>query len=198
MMILLPVAVTFLLRGRSFIGLWMGPSYADLSGEVLAVLTLPLFLHAGAHGIGGIIMGVGKHKPMVPAMLTEAGANLALSVWLLPTLGIVGVAWGTTIPSIVSSIVFWPWLARHALGVPVASYVTTIWIRPWMAAVPFALGTYAIERLWPATTLVVFFAQVGLCLPLVLAADWCVCLGREERAAIAARLTAVRVPGVGV
>jgi O-antigen/teichoic acid export membrane protein len=197
MMILLPVATTFLLRGPSFIGLWIGPSYAQASGDVLVVLALPLLFHAGAHGIGGIIMGAGRHKPMVPAMLTEAGANLALSVWLLPTMGIVGVAWGTTIPSIVSSVLFWPWLARHALDVPVASYVENLWIRPWVAVVPFALGTYVVERLWPATTLVGFFAQVGLCLPLALAGDWWICLRGEERAAILARVPAIRVPGFG-
>jgi hypothetical protein len=79
------------------------------------------------------------------------------------------------------------------LGIPVASYVETIWIRPWIAAVPFSLGTYAAERLWPATTLMSFFVQVGLCVPLALAADWWVCLRAEERIAIASRLSAVRV-----
>ena len=59
-------------------------------GEVLAVLALPLFFHGGAHGAGGIMMGAGRHKPMVPAMLIEGGANLALSVWLIPTMGIAG------------------------------------------------------------------------------------------------------------
>jgi O-antigen/teichoic acid export membrane protein len=193
MMILLPIAVTFIVRGQSFIGLWIGPSHASQAGEVLAVLALPLFFHAGAHGAGGIVIGAGRHRPMVPAMMIEGGANLALSLWLIPTMGIVGVAWGTTIPSIVSSLLFWPWLARHALGIPVASYVETIWIRPWIAAVPFSLGTYAAERLWPATTLMSFFVQVGLCVPLALAADWWVCLRAEERIAIASRLSAVRV-----
>jgi hypothetical protein len=74
-------------------------------------------------------------------------------------MGIAGVAWGTTIPSIVSSLLFWPWLARNALGVPVASYVETVRVRPWIAAVPFSLVTYAVERFWPATTLAGFFAQ---------------------------------------
>jgi len=30
------------------------------------------------------MLGLGKHKPMVPAMLIEAAANLALSVALVP------------------------------------------------------------------------------------------------------------------
>jgi len=186
MMILLPVALTFLIRGSSFIGLWMGPSYAGPSGQVLTILALPLLFHAGAHAVGGIMIGVGKHRPMVPAMLIEAGTNLALSIALLPTMGIVGVAWGTTIPSIVSSIFFWPWYARWALGIAVASYIKTIWIRPWLAALPFALGTYVVERLWPATTLTVFFAQVGVCLLLALAADWWLCVSGAERQVLVA------------
>ena len=184
MMILLPIALTFLVRGRSFIGLWMGPSYAEMSGRVLAILSLPLLLYGSTHAMGGIMMGVGKHKPMVPAMILEAGANLALSVALLPRLGIVGVAWGTTIPSLVSSLFFWPHYTRRALGIPAAAYFESVWIRPWMAAVPFALGSYAIERWLPATNLPVFFIQVGGCLLLAVVADWKICLSAEERDSI--------------
>jgi len=183
-MILLPVAITFLIRGGSFIGLWMGPSYAQLSGRVLGVLALPLLFHAGAHGVGGIMIGVGKHRPMVPAMLTEAAANLALSVALIPSLGIVGVAWGTTIPSLISSVFFWPRYTWRTLGIPVASYLETVWLRPWLAAVPFAAVTYVVERMWPATTLAMFFVQVGLCLSLAIAADSWVCLSKSERESI--------------
>jgi O-antigen/teichoic acid export membrane protein len=184
MMILLPVALTFLLRGRSFIGLWMGPSFADMSGLVLAILSLPLLFHGSTHAMGGIMIGVGKHKPMVPAMIVEAGANLALSIALLPRLGIVGVAWGTTIPSLASSLFFWPYYTRRALGIPVVTYFQSVWMRPWTAAVPFALASSAMERWWPATNLLTFFVQIGMCLLLAIAADWKICLSAEERDAI--------------
>ena len=184
MMILLPVAITFLVRGGTFIGLWMGPSFAQLSGQVLAILALPLLFYSGSHAMGGIMIGVGKHKPMAIAMLVEAVANLALSLALLPRLGILAVAWGTAIPSLVSSVFFWPHYTRLTLGIPARIYFQSVWIRPWLAAVPFAIGSYALEHLWPATSLPVFFAQVIGCLSLALAADWGICLSADEREGI--------------
>jgi O-antigen/teichoic acid export membrane protein len=195
MMILLPVALTFLIRGHSFIGLWMGTSYADMSGPVLAVLALPLLFHGSTHAMGGIMIGVGKHKPMVPAMMIEAGANVALSVALLPRLGILGVAWGTTIPSLASSLLFWPHYTRGALGISAATYFQTVWLRPWAAAVPFALASFAMERWWPATNLLIFFLQVGMCVLLAIAADWRICLSAEERDAMLSGVRR-RIPGL--
>jgi O-antigen/teichoic acid export membrane protein len=184
MLILMPVAITFLVRGASFIGLWMGPSYTGPSGDVLFVLALPLFVHAGSHGLGGIMLSIGKHKGLVPAMIAEAAANVALSVTLVGTMGILGVAWGTAIPALVSSTVFWPWYVRRAVGMRARDYFEMIWLRPWLAAIPFLLLSVVLERWWPADSLLVFFAQIGVSLLAALAADWWICLTHEERLSV--------------
>jgi len=181
MLILLPVAVTFIVRGSSFIGLWMGASYAGPAGRVLAILAVPLLFHAGAHGAGGILLGLGKHKPLVPALLVEATLNLGLSVALVRTIGIEGVAWGTAIPAVAASVLFWPWYISSAVGFRPLPYLTSAWLKPWAATVPFLLATVAVERLWPATSLALFFAQVLCCLPLAAVAYWLVCLTSSDR-----------------
>ena len=38
----LPIVITFLIRGRTFIGLWMGSQYSKTSGTVLAILATAL------------------------------------------------------------------------------------------------------------------------------------------------------------
>jgi O-antigen/teichoic acid export membrane protein len=162
----------------------MGPSYAELSGRVLAILSLPLLLYAGTHAMGGIMIGVEKHKPMAIAMLAEAIANVALSLALLPRLGIVGVAWGTAVPSVVSSACFWPLYICRSLDIPINAYFRTVWIRPWLAVVPFAIASSAVEFWFPAKTIVVFFTQVAGCLSLAVAADWWICFDSAERATI--------------
>jgi O-antigen/teichoic acid export membrane protein len=183
-MILLPIAITFIIRGSAFIGLWIGPAYAAQSGGVLAILALPLLFHGGAHGTGGLMLAVGRHKPMVPAMLTEALVNLALSIALVQAIGVQGVAWGTALPSLVSSVLFWPWYIRRAVGISIGTYLATIWLRPWIAIAPFALGTYVVERVWPAATLATFFIQVGSCCLLALAGYWWVCFSQPERTSL--------------
>jgi O-antigen/teichoic acid export membrane protein len=188
MVILLPVAITLLVRGASFIGLWMGPAYTELSGHVVFALALPLLFHAGSHGLGGIMLSIGKHKGLVPAMIAEAAANVGLSVTLVGTMGIVGVAWGTAIPALVSGTCFWPWYVRRAVGISAREYYETIWIRPWLAAVPFLLASMAVERWWPATSLLMFFAQVFLCLLPAVAADWWICLNQRDHESLRAAI----------
>jgi O-antigen/teichoic acid export membrane protein len=184
MMILLPIAVTFVIRGRSFIALWMGPDYAGASGEVLAILALPLMFHAAAHGLGGLMLAIGRHKPMIPAMLLEAAANVALSVALIPSLGISGVAWGTAIPSVVSSVVFWPPYIQRATGVPLQRFLIMAWLRPALAVVPFGLASVVVERVWPADSLWTFLTQVAACTLLAAAGAWFICLTPPQRATV--------------
>jgi O-antigen/teichoic acid export membrane protein len=78
--------------GGSFIGLWMGPSYSQISGTVLQILVLfRFFAFANVAGCG-IMLGTEKQKPMALAGLAEALANLALSIALVHRFGVFGVA----------------------------------------------------------------------------------------------------------
>ncbi len=163
-MVVLPVALTFMLRGSSFIGLWMGPQYAELSGKVLWVLSLALLFWAANSVTGGSMLGLSKHKPLVPAMLFEGFLNLCLSIFLVRgSLGILGVAWGTVIPNFISSLIFWPWYIRRTLQIDPLAYAVSAWLRPGIAILPFAIASFAIEHFLPAKTLFVFFLQVGSC-----------------------------------
>jgi O-antigen/teichoic acid export membrane protein len=180
-LIILPIALTFLLRGTSFIALWMGPEYAGLSGRVLWILTLALVFAAGNQTAIATMLGISKHKALVPVILSEALCNLALSIALVRRMGIIGVAWGTTLPSLAVSFLFWPWYMRRTLGIPVQRYALSTWGWPGIAALPFALCTYAIERLRPAPNLPFFFLEVGAALPVALLGAWYVGLSAADR-----------------
>jgi O-antigen/teichoic acid export membrane protein len=181
-MVVLPIALTFMLRGSSFIGLWMGPQYADLSGKVLWILSLTLFFWAANSVTAGSLLGLSKHKPLVPVLLAEGLCNLVLSIiWVRGGMGILGVAWGTVVPSLASSLLFWPWYIRRTLGIGKINYMVSAWFRPAVAIVPFGLATWAVERYWPAAHLAIFFLQVLLVLPVALAGYWLVCLDRSHR-----------------
>jgi len=181
-MVVTPIALTFMLRGSSFIGLWMGPQYAELSGRVLWILSLTLFFWAANSVTAGSLLGLSKHRPLVPMWLAEGICNLALSIlWVQGSLGILGVAWGTVVPSVLSSLIFWPWYIRRTLGIRPIDYVVSAWVLPAISILPFGLSTYAIERFWPATHLIVFFLQVALVLPLAAAGYWKLCLDPTHR-----------------
>ena len=182
-MVALPVVTIFLLRGNSFIALWMGPQYGELSGNVLRVLAFSILFWAGSSIVGSTMLGINRHKPMVPVALSEALCNVVLSIFLVKKMGIIGVAWGTLIPSLLSSMLFCPWYLHRTVGIHPRRYVLSAWLKPGLAILPFALLSYAMERSWPAHSLLLFFLQIALCLPLVLVCFWGMCLSSGQRMA---------------
>jgi len=188
--VLSPIFVTFIIRGKSFIGLWMGPAYSDLSGHVLWILSVPWLFGAGTSVVASAVLGIGRHKPVVPIGVSEGLANLGLSIALVKSAGIVGVAWGTAIPNLAVSLLFWPWYIRRTMGIQLERYALSLWIFPALATLPFALLTYLVERLWAATSLFVFFVQVACVLPTMLLGFWLFGSTREERVAYAKKLSA--------
>ena len=179
--VVLPIAITFLIRGTSFIELWMGSQFAESSGQVLKILTVTMLFGASSSIVGSVLMGISRHKPLVPALLAEGLCNLGLSIWLVHRMGIIGVAWGTLIPSLFTNLAFIPWYVRRVLGVSPWLYVRSAWLKPGLAAVPFAVITYAVEQFWPASNLLIFLLQVALCLSFLVACDWRICLNATQR-----------------
>lgn len=180
-LVVLPIVVTFIARGESFIGLWMGPEYAGPSGEVLWILSLALTFAVGYQVVVATMMGLSKHKGLVPAFIVEAICNIGLSVMWIQQYGIVGVAWGTTIPRLIASLLFAPWYAYRVLGLPIWKFWVAAWIRPGAAIVPFVIGSLLVERLWPASSLLMYFVQVGMTLPLAAVGAWAFSLTAAER-----------------
>jgi O-antigen/teichoic acid export membrane protein len=181
--VILPIAITFLIRGSSFIGLWMGPEYAGPSGRVLWILSLGLIFFAADQVATYTMMGLNKQKLVVLVVCAEALCNIALSVALVRSMGIFGVAWGTTLPSLAVSLLFWPWYMNRALGISIRDYVVSTWLRPAAAAIPFGLLTYGFERWQPASNLFVYFMQIAAILPTFILASWFLCFDHSDREA---------------
>ncbi len=184
----LPVVLTFLLRGKSFIQLWMGARYAEPVGDVLWVLALAVATQGAYAIVNSTVLGLNRHRGLIPFFLFEAFANLGLSIWLAQDYGIVGVAWGTTIPRMLFALFVTPWYARRVLGMGIPYFWISTWVIPALAMIPFALGSHIIENAWPAPGLAVFSLQVAVVLPLAAIAIWFVCLTADERYAYGAPL----------
>jgi O-antigen/teichoic acid export membrane protein len=180
-MVILPIALTFILRGKTFIRLWMGAQYAEQSGHVLWILTLASIFIAGEAATGSTMVGIGKHKPIATVYLGEAFCNLGLSVALIHSMGIYGVAWGTTLPSLAKTFLFWPWYVWRVLRIPMWKYVSANWLRPAIGIAPFAVLTYYTERTSSAGHLTTFFLQVAAVLPAAGIGYWYLCFGRSDR-----------------
>ncbi|TAA47750.1 polysaccharide biosynthesis C-terminal domain-containing protein [Corallincola spongiicola] len=91
--------------GKSFILLWMGEDYLDAyyplaalsASSMFALCTYPLLPYLNA---------LAQHKKYAYITLAESVLNIALSILLAPSLGILGVALGTAISVLISKSLF--------------------------------------------------------------------------------------------
>ena len=180
-LLILPIAVTFLIRGTRFIDIWMGPGYGLAAGRILSILTVSLAFSASTQVTLSALMGLSRHKEYAPFNIAEAVLNLGLSIYWVRPFGIAGVALGTTVPSLVSSLLVVPWYVHRHAGVSPWKYWLNAWLRPFAALVPFAAGTALIDHYWVAKGLISYFAGVAVVLPLALAGAWWIAFDDADR-----------------
>jgi O-antigen/teichoic acid export membrane protein len=162
----LPIVITLIIRGGSFIGVWMGSQYSKTSGTVLAILATALLFSLPNTPAASIAYGVEQHKTLTKWAMGEAIANLALSVVLAREFGLYGVAVGTLIPNIVIQLIMWPRYVSRLVDVSYVQVFRDVWGPVFLCAVPFAAASYAVDRLFPARNMMVFILQTMALLPI--------------------------------
>ena len=107
--------------GRPFIERWMGASFLD-AYPVLLILVLAMFFDLWQSTAVNALYATMHQKTYAKINIAEAIANLALSLILARRFGMIGVALGTLIPSIVVRILIQPFVIQKKLGVRVTTY----------------------------------------------------------------------------
>jgi O-antigen/teichoic acid export membrane protein len=191
----LPITMTFIVRGHTFLTLWMGPAYADRSAVILTILSIALSFAAARQVVGSAVIGMNRHRLLVPFYLAEGLINIAVSLYWVRILGIEGVALGTAVPNLVTTLVVIPWLVRRVLGTSARDLWIGFWLRPIAAMFPFFAVTYVIERVWTAHGLLAFFAGVAAALPVAAAGAWFIGIPGGDRREYASYFRRLRLPG---
>ena len=161
----LPISAGLFFRGGTFIRLWMGPQYQVVSENVVRILMISMYLAIADGTASSIMMAIEKHKPMARWAVYEAILNLVLSLILVKMIGIYGVAWGTSISMLFTHLAFWPRYVKKVLNVSPATYLWQGWGRITLCVLPFAALCAITDKVWPATHLITFFAQILVILP---------------------------------
>ncbi len=166
----LPILTTLILRGRTFIGLWMGAQYRQRSGTVLILLASTMIFSQANNAAFAIAFGTDRHKITAKWAIAEGVANLTLSILLVRPLGIYGVAVGTILPNLFVHLVLWPRFIGRMTGLSAFHVFSGIWAPMFLSVVPFAAASYAIDRYAHTASVTAFFAQTLALLPLFLLA----------------------------
>ncbi len=114
--VVMPAVVVFALWGRQLLSLWVGRSFVP-SYSTLVVLSLGMLVASLGGASGTIMIAFDRVRVVALVGLAEATANIVLSVLLARRIGIVGIAFGTTIPITLFTFVYYVPLACRLVGI---------------------------------------------------------------------------------
>ncbi len=181
------VGIYLIVLGPEFIGWWMGRGYAQASGPVVRVLMVSFVFFLPVRGVAlPILMGLGKPVKPALALLAMGAANLALSLALVRPLGIVGVAVGTAVPSVLFAAAVMVFTCRE-LDVSVGEYLRYVVGRASLGVAPAALlllslklGLNAFPRSTSRAAMFVPLLLAGLGMVTVFAMTWIFFVYRDD------------------
>jgi O-antigen/teichoic acid export membrane protein len=93
----LPVAGGLALLAHPLLTAWIGPSFAATT-TIVQILAFVVIVRVGSSTSSVVLKGAGQHRRLTTLVGLMAVGNLALSIALVRTYGLVGVAVGTAVP----------------------------------------------------------------------------------------------------
>ncbi len=162
------VAFGLICWGKVFIVRWVGAEYSD-AYPVLVVLTaamsIDLWQYTAVNGLYATL----HQKTYAKINLSEAIANGILSLLLARRMGMVGIAIGTLIPSVVIRGLIQPWIIERKLGIAaVKFYLVSLKSLAWTAVclvVPLAISWKLLRPNYPSLFLVGGLSLVAFVFP---------------------------------
>ncbi len=182
-----PICAVLIFLGKQFITLWMGQQYS-ISARYLVVLMIPQVASMSQYTSALILAAMARHRVLAYIVICEALANLILSIILVRKFGLIGVAWGTTIPHLISSLFLVPGYTLRTLHMPVLSYVKRGIVRPVLCAVPTAALCYGLSLYVDRPSWALFVAELLAVVAVAAALSCAVCLTSSQREALISRV----------
>jgi O-antigen/teichoic acid export membrane protein len=165
----------------------MGREYSELSGQILAILGVLQILSAPHYVISSVLYGMSQHRPLALLRLFEAAANITLSIILVQSHGLVGVALGTVISHFIVAGIILPRLLDRRLGLSPFAWYVGVFGRTLLAAVPMAIAATGVRYYLPSDNLLEFFAKVGVLCAIYAACVYAIVLEPEQRGVVVQR-----------
>lgn len=167
LLVTFPVVITLYIRGDTLLRLWIGAAFSAEATQVLKILTLALaFMNLNANA-NPVAIALDHQRTLAFVTVGEGITNLILSIVLVHYMGLIGVAVGTLVPTLITSLFFWPRYLCRLVKLPTASYMMRGWLYPLAAMIPFTAATWWAQINWNSHNLLGFVGQTLALLPLV-------------------------------
>jgi len=121
--IMLPLSILAVIFGPDFITLWLGKEYGEESQLILLLLTIFTMIPLLDPFKSRYLTAINKHAILAKLFPIAAFINLSVSILLVNSFGVVGVAVGSIIPV----VIFMPIYLRYSckqLGITVYRYIS--------------------------------------------------------------------------
>lgn len=179
----LSVICTLSLFSTPFIEVWMGREYL-ISSTIVAILAFPMALALVQNPSVSALYGAAKHQYYMFINLAEGLANVILSLWLVPSFGIVGAALGIAIPMTISKGIAQPIIVSRVLHVPLTSVLgRQYWTRLCKVVIPFLAFSLLFSRsIKPSYPSILGYGS--LLFVSLLIYDWFFLLRTDERSSL--------------
>jgi len=118
------------LLGGDFVSIWMGKKYGELVKPILFVLALAKVISLSQSMAVARFFGTSRHQLLSKINMMEAVSNLVLSIILVRSYGMIGVACGTLIPSIICNGVLLPVITFREFKVSYIDFLRKSFIGP--------------------------------------------------------------------
>jgi O-antigen/teichoic acid export membrane protein len=157
----LPIGCALVILATPLLTVWVGAAYAGITPLIL-ILTLASLVDMSQWPAGFVLQGMARHKMLAWAAIAAGLVNLALSVVLVQSMGVMGVALGTLIPVAVESLCFVMPYTMRVMKIGIGEAITRIYLPTLAPAIPTAIFLFWVREAFALNTYVAIFAAGGI------------------------------------
>lgn len=175
--------------GQSFIILWVGETFSA-AYVPMVILIVGMIIAGVQYPSVQLFYALAKHRFFAFMSLGEGVINIALSIFLVQKMGIIGVALGTMIPIVLIKFFVQPFYACKIIGLSKLSYVKSTFL-PMVLATILQIPIWMIVRFYPTKSFFDIIAYGILIYPLLAFILFLLIFSQEDRLIIYNKLLSV-------
>jgi len=148
----LAFGISLMIMAGPILTIWVGAEFAEYA-YLVVILTLASLIDIPTWPAGFVLQGIARHRFTAVTALCTGITNLALSLLLVRSLGLTGVALGTLIPTIIFALGFVLPYAIRVIGVSLKEMYLQVILPVFLPILPSGLITFTLRELLKPNTL---------------------------------------------
>lgn len=159
--IILPMTVGLIILAKPFLTAWVGAEYAAYSYLVI-ILAVATLIDTSTWPAGFILQGIARHSPLAAMTIGAGVANFIFSLLLVNRLGLLGVALGSLIPTIVVCLGLVTPYAMRVMGASAREMSARVMWPTLLPTIPMVLILIALREALHPTSLILILMVGGV------------------------------------